>query len=87
MKKNVYIVVYSSYIDELYTEVSVHTDYDKASSAFKSNIEDIKEDVGAEGDDELFQCLEYADGRKEFSFYDPLNNHEYLVSLEIHELS
>lgn len=86
MKKKIYLVVYSSYIDELYTEVSVHMDYDEASSAFKSHIEDIKEDVDTE-DDENLQCLEYANGVKEFSYFDPFSNHEYSVSLEIHELS
>ena len=85
MEKKIYLVVYSSYIDELYTEVSVHTDYDEASSAFKSHIEDIKEDVNAE-DDENFQYLEYANGQKEFSYFDPLSNHEYSASLEIHKL-
>ena len=85
MEKKIYLVVYSSYLDELYTEVSVHTDYNEASSAFKSDIEDIKESVGAE-DDEDFQCIEYANGRKEFSYFDPLNNHEYSVSLEIRKL-
>lgn len=85
MEKKIYVVVYSSHLGDLYTEVSVHTDYDEASSAFNAHVEDIKESVGAE-DDEDFQCIEYANGRKEFSYFDPLNNHEYSVSLEIHEL-
>lgn len=87
MVKKIYLVAYSSYLDELYTEVSVHTDYDEASSAFNTHIEDIKESVGVEDDDDdKFQCLSYANGRKELSYYDPFNNHEYSVSLEIHEL-
>lgn len=85
MEKKIYVVVYSSHLGDLYTEVSVHTDYDEASSAFNAHVENIKE--SAEDEDEC-QCREYADehGQKGFNFFDPFDNHEYSVSLEIHEL-
>ena len=84
MKKNIYLVVYSSHLGDLYTEVSVYTDYDEASAAFNTHVEDIKETDGEE--DEYYRLREYADGRKEFSYFDPFSNHEYVVSLEIREL-
>ncbi len=86
MKKNIYLVVHSSYLDSLYTEVTIHTDYEKAVRAFETDIEDIKESTDGEEEDEYYRLCEYPDGRKKFNFFDPFSNHEYRVSLEIREL-
>lgn len=80
-KKAIFVVIYASYYNEIYTESTICFSQEEANKKFEEYISDVCESEGMEFDKD-----EYA-GTTEFEHTNDRNGHTYNVKIEGHEVA